>query len=113
MIRLHSIIVDGHIIHLLKSYKDSKPIALFVGLNHAFRLAHFLNWDIVPNEYNEYEQNAMETLLPLEVHESVKSPIRSLQESVNLSKSSIVNEYIEAEKNSIKSRTRTLKKSRN
>jgi hypothetical protein len=55
----------------------------------------------------------METLSPLEVHESVKSSVRSLQESVNLSKNSTVNEYIEAEKKSIKSRRRTVKKSRN
>ena len=117
MIRLHSIIVDGHIIHLLKSYNDSKPIALFVGLNHAFRLAHFLNWDIVPNEYDEQESNAMETLSPLEVKESIRSPVRSLRGSPQVSvRRSPVNEYIEAEQNTRKSKkslTKTLKKSRN
>jgi hypothetical protein len=41
MFMLHSILVDGHIITLLQTYKDSKPIAIFVGMIHALRIAYF------------------------------------------------------------------------
>jgi len=50
LLNIASIIVDLHIINLLKEYDDSKPIAIFVGMNHAFRLAEFLHWEMIPND---------------------------------------------------------------
>jgi len=67
MIHLNSIIVDGHIIQQLKSYNDTKPLAIFVGMNHACRLAKFLDWKVTPNpgfDWEGYYSLAMYTLKP-------------------------------------------------
>ena len=43
MMFFSSMLLDSIIISMLKSYTDSTPIHLFVGLNHAIRLQHFLD----------------------------------------------------------------------
>jgi hypothetical protein len=43
MVFFSSTLLDSIIISMLKSYTDSTPIHLFVGLNHAIRLQHFLD----------------------------------------------------------------------
>jgi len=43
MMLFSSMLLDSIIISMLKLYTDSTPIHLFVGLNHAIRLQHFLD----------------------------------------------------------------------
>jgi len=65
LLNISSIVVDLHIINLLKEYADSKPIAIFTGMNHAFRLADMLNWEMIPNDtvdipmFEEMAENTM------------------------------------------------------
>ena len=65
LIRLGSMVIDAYILHSFNTYDDDQPIYLFVGLNHALRLAHWMKWKIHPNptlDVNYYRENA---LLPL------------------------------------------------
>ena len=48
-IKLTSIYVDFHIIKILNENESSKPISIFVGMNHAMRLAEILNLKILNN----------------------------------------------------------------
>jgi hypothetical protein len=43
MMFFSSMLLDSIIISMLKSYTETTPIHLFVGLNHAIRLQHFLD----------------------------------------------------------------------
>ena len=43
-----SMSVDAHIYELLETYKDTNPIYIFVGINHASRLAIWLGWKSQP-----------------------------------------------------------------
>jgi hypothetical protein len=43
VIKLASMTVDAHIMHLLESHKGPKGVVVFTGLAHAYRLAHLLN----------------------------------------------------------------------
>jgi hypothetical protein len=67
MLRLNAFVVDAHIINLLKSYHDTKPIAIFVGMNHACRLSRILDWEYTPgsiiNPKGHY-YDAINTLTP-------------------------------------------------
>ena len=63
VIQFHSLVLDASIIKLIQEYNEDKPIALFVGLNHAFRLAHILGWS-VDNSFDKYKASAMKTLTP-------------------------------------------------
>lgn len=50
MIKVASLSVDMHIIDLLSQHKGGAPISIFVGINHALRLASFLKLYIVTDD---------------------------------------------------------------
>jgi hypothetical protein len=67
IVNLSSMMVDFHIIHLLQNYELTKPIAIFVGMNHAIRLSEFLGWPVKHNntfDWRIYEDYAYETMEP-------------------------------------------------
>jgi len=82
---LQSILVDGHIITLLQTYKGTKPIAIFVGLYHAIRLAHFLDWKIIPNDtfdYQSIKEMAYTTLTPMVLEKKSSTKKSSTKKSI-------------------------------
>jgi len=49
LLRISFIFMDAHLIKLLLSYDNSTPIFIYVGLNHAIRLTHWMNWELHEN----------------------------------------------------------------
>jgi hypothetical protein len=67
MLVVHSLVIDAHIINLVENYTEDKPIAIFVGLNHAIRVAHLLHWKIEENKHIDmkyFQPRAMKAFTP-------------------------------------------------
>jgi hypothetical protein len=69
LLNVFSLTVDAHIIHLLEQHKaETKPIHIFVGMNHAFRLAKLMDWSVADNttfRVSEYRARAMASMTPI------------------------------------------------
>lgn len=69
LLHLFSLTVDAHILYLLEQHRaGAEPIHIFVGMNHAFRLAMLMDWPIVDNttfNMRKYRAIAMKTMKPI------------------------------------------------
>jgi hypothetical protein len=69
LLYLFSLTVDAHILELLEQHRDgAEPIHIFVGMNHAFRLAMLMGWNIADNttfNMRKYRAMAMKTMKPI------------------------------------------------
>ena len=76
IVRLGSITLDAYLMHLFNDHDEKKPIYLFAGMNHAFRLAHWLGWTIEP--YDSLVKRSIQ-LSALEPLESAKTIVKEIK----------------------------------
>jgi len=62
LLKISSLVIDAYIIKKLEEYKNKSPIYIFVGLNHALRLAHLLSFNIESHGTIDIEQFAKAAL---------------------------------------------------
>ena len=118
IINMSSMMVDLHIINLLRAYKGTKPIVIFVGINHAFHIADFLGWKVRPNDtfdWNAYEDYSYETSEPIVGHkgEIIEEREGSFAESEIVPQNIPQNEPVIQFNTNNKSHNKSHKKSQN
>ena len=59
LVTVGSMVLDAFLLHELEAATKKNPIYLFVGLNHAFRLAKWLDWEIKDERYQELRESAL------------------------------------------------------